>query len=101
MIDEQYEMELAKARSEYKDLMERGVEAMGDDDELDELMKETMTEEEIRECKFKTMLLSYFMEYNKGKELDMDIFEEFSHNVFEELKSLASNATGQREFVTA
>lgn len=83
--DKEYEMELEKARAEYKDLMERGDEAMGDEDELDELMRETMTDEEIQECKFKTALFRAFVEYSKEKKIDMDKFEEFSDRVYEEL----------------
>lgn len=86
--DEQYEMELARARAEYKDLMERGEDAMGDEDELDELMKETMTEEEIRECKFKSILFGAFVEYNQGKKIDMEQFEKISDRVYEEFKNL-------------
>jgi len=86
--DEEYEMELEKARAEYKDLMERRDEAVGDEDELEELMNETMTEEEIRECKFKTALFGAFVEYNQGAKIDMDKFEELSDRVYEEFKNL-------------
>ncbi len=86
--DEEYEMELEKARAEYKDLMERGDEAVGDEDELEELMNETMTEEEIRECKFKTALFGAFVEYNQGKKIDIEKFEELSDRVYAEFKNL-------------
>lgn len=86
--DEQYEMEHAKARAEYKDLMERGDEAIGDEDELDELMKETMSDEEIRECKFKAALFGAFVDYNQGAEIDMEKFEELSDRVYEEFKKI-------------
>ena len=86
--DIEYEKELEKARAEYKDLIERGDEAMGDEDELDKLMSETMTEEEIQECKFKTALFGAFVEYSKGKQIDIDKFEDFSDRVYEEFRKL-------------
>lgn len=86
--DREYEIELEKARAEYKDLIERGDEAMGNEDELDELMSETMTEEEIQECKFKTALFGAFVEYSKGKKIDMYKFEDFSDRVYEEFRKV-------------
>jgi len=81
--DTQYEMELEKARAEYKDLMERGEEAIGDEDEFDELMRELYTDEERAEFDFKarfldTILKSYDnMDVKISKERLAEITIEF------------------------
>jgi len=86
--DEEYEMELAKAREEYKDLIERGEEAMGDEDEFDELMRELYTDEELQEFEFKAALLDMFLKSRPGAKIDMKKFEELSNRVYEEFKKL-------------
>ena len=84
--DEEYEIELEKAREEYKDLMKRGDEAIGGEDEFDELMKELYTEEEIAEFEFKAALLGWYRKIHKEEKINMDKFEELSQRVYEEFK---------------
>ncbi|MBO6178711.1 MAG: hypothetical protein IKN12_07635 [Selenomonadaceae bacterium] len=85
--DEEYEVELEKARAEYKDLMERGEDAMGDDDEYDELEREFFTEEEIKECEFKALLLEAFVKAHKKMGLDKKKAVELSLEFLDEMKS--------------
>ncbi|MBP3723243.1 MAG: hypothetical protein J6I62_08355 [Selenomonadaceae bacterium] len=67
--DTQYEMELEKARAEYKDLMERGEEAIGDEDEFDELMGELYTDEERAEFDFKARFLDTILKSYDNSDL--------------------------------
>jgi len=84
--DKEYEIELEKAREEYKDLMERGDGAIGGEDEFDELMKELYTDEEIAEFEFKAALLGWYRKTHKEENINMDKFEELSRRVYEEFK---------------
>lgn len=85
--DEEYEMELKKARAEYKDLMERGDDAIGDEDEFDELEREFFTPEEIRECEFKARLLDAVLKaYDENMGISKERLVEITVNYLEHLK---------------
>lgn len=85
--DEEYEMELEKARAEYKDLMERGDEAIGDEDEFDELMKELYTDEEISEFDFKARFLDTVLKaYDENMGISREKYVEITVDYLENLK---------------
>lgn len=84
--DKEYEMELEKARTEYRDLLERGDEAIGDEDEYDELEREFFTPEEIKESEFKARFLDMILkayDENMGisKEKLVEITVKFLENL--------------------
>ncbi|MBO6179154.1 MAG: hypothetical protein J6O04_08275 [Selenomonadaceae bacterium] len=105
MIDEQYETELAKARAEYKDLMERGEEAMGADDEFDEFMREFYTPEEMAEFEFKAKFLDTVLNaYNENMGISRERFVEITVDFLERLKikdEALQRKREERELVTA
>jgi hypothetical protein len=85
--DEEYEMELEKARAEYKDLMERGAEAVGDEDDFDELMKELYTDEEISEFDFKARFLDTALKaYDENMGISREKYVQITVDYLENLK---------------
>ncbi len=84
--DKEYERELEKARAEYKDLMERSAEAVGDEDDFDELMKELYTDDELSEFDLKARFLDAILkayDENMGisRERLVEIAVEFLENL--------------------
>ena len=85
--DEEYEKELANARAEYRDLMERGEEAIGDEDEFDELMKELYTDEEIAEFDFKARFLDTALKaYDENMGISRERYVKITVDYLENLK---------------
>jgi len=86
MSDKEYELELDRAKAEYKDLMERGDEAKGDS--WEEYKKTHFTDEELRESKFRTLLLNYYLDWNKDKTVDIEAFDNICDEIIEMFKNL-------------
>ena len=99
MSDTEYKKELEKARAGYKDLMERGDEAIGG--EWNEFEKEYFSKEEIMEDEFKAFLLGYYRQYSKEKVLDMDKFEVISDRLYQAFKNDILSLSESRVLETA
>ncbi len=84
--DKAYETELERVRAEYKDLMERGDEAVGDTDEYDELEREFFSEEEIQESEFKAALLDTLLKAHKNMGISKKRLVELSVEFLDEWK---------------
>jgi len=84
--NKEYEAELEQARAEYRDLMERGDEAVGDEDEYDELEREFFTEEEIQESEFKAALLDTLLKAHKNMGISKKRLVELSVEFLDEWK---------------
>ena len=98
--DEEYETELEKARAEYKDLIERGDEAIGDEDDFDELMKELYTDEEIAEFDFKAKFLDTVLKaYDENMGISRERLVQITVDYLENLK--IKEREPERELVEA
>ena len=85
--DKEYERELEKARAEYKDLMERGAEDVGDEDDFDELMKELYTDEELSEFDLRARFLDAILKaYDENMGISRERLVEITVEFLENLK---------------